>query len=125
MPMLNQLLTFHRLLQPRTIPKTPQRLQQLRNTIISKDSEFIDVVELAIVLAIKARPHVCDKNLSTLEDTNGLAVLELHDVVEAGEVGGEEVDERSGRPIGAGNAVYETAVVFLKSVLMMFEPHQR
>lgn len=113
MPMINQLLTLYCLLQSRTIPKTSQRLQQLRDTIISEDSQFIDVVELAIVLAIKARPHVCDEDLGTLEDADGFAVLEFDDVVEAGEVGSEEVDERSSGTIGTGNAVYEAAVVFL------------
>ena len=68
------------------------------------------------MLAIKACPHVCDKNLSALEDANRFAVLELDDVVEAREVGSEEVDERSGGPIGADNAVYEPAVVFLMCV---------
>lgn len=113
MPMLNQLLTLHCLLQSRTIPKAPQCLQQLRNTIIGKDCEFIYIVEFSVVFSIEACPHICNKNLGTLEDADGFAVLEFDDVVEAGEIGGEEVDECSSGPIGAGNAVYEAAVVLL------------
>lgn len=89
------------------------------NAVVGKDSKLVDIIELTVAVSVEACPQVCNENLGSLQDTNGLFVLEADFVTKAVEVFGQQVYESCGGPVGFGDAVYEAASVFLHMALVM------
>jgi hypothetical protein len=96
MPTLNNLLLPNRTLQARTIPQTAPRVQNLGDTVIGKGSYLVYVIKLAVAFTIERGPYVSHADLGAFKEPDGLAILETHDVIEGGEVLGEDVHERCG-----------------------------
>lgn len=83
-------------------------MQHLRDPVICKHGELVDVmkgaVAGAVAGAVEAGPDVCGEDLSAFVDVD-LAVFEGVDVAETGEVAYEEVDESGCGLVGGGDAV--------------------
>ena len=72
----------------------PHGYEDLRYAVVGKHGDLVDVVELAVGLAIKAGPQVGHEYLGALEEADGLGAALVHVLVaEAREVLCEGVDE--------------------------------
>jgi hypothetical protein len=112
-PTLNQLLLTNGKVQLRTVHQTAEGTQDLRYAVIRKHGDLVDVPKFAVALAFKAGPEISDENLGSLEELHTLAVLKAKLVVETAKGVGQEVYQGSSGVGAGGDAVCETARVFL------------
>jgi len=92
MSRLNDLKPADLVLKRWTVPYDAERVQHLWNTVVGKHGDFVNVVELAVRLAVKRGPQVGDEDLRALEEAHFFALKGAF-VAEAGEFLGEQVDE--------------------------------
>ncbi len=92
------------LLERLVVRENAERLQHLRDPVVGKGGQKVDVVELAVALALEAGPQVGHEYLGTLVDADPVA-LELELVAVGGKVVDDEVDELSGALLGLRDEV--------------------
>ena len=76
------LLLTNSILQKRTVPQTAQCVQKLRDSIICKHGNLINVIKLTKPFTVKRSPEIRNTDLSPLEESHAFAVLKLCHVVE-------------------------------------------
>lgn len=95
--MLNHPLLAHSRLQRGTVQQAVELPEHLRDAVVGEHGDFVDVREGTVGLPFETGPEVGDEDLRAFENADGLAPAGVGvDVSEAGEVGGEEVDEGGG-----------------------------
>jgi len=100
------------------VVQTPHGAEDLRDTVVGKHGDFVNVPESAEALAVEAGPEVGHEDLGALEKANGFAAaFELVLVAERGEVPCEVVDKLGSRTLCLRNELRDTAVVELRSAV--------
>ena len=89
--------------QWRAVLEAAEGVEHLRDPVVCKHGDLIDVVEVAEALALEAGPEVGYQDLRALVETDD-GVLVFVTVVQAGEVVDEEVDEGGGGAFGSLDA---------------------
>lgn len=118
-PTFNDFVSRDERLQWRAVPNTAERGQDLRDAVVGKHGDFINIPESAVVFTIKATPNIGHQNLSPFEKTDGFpSVFKLELVSETGEIPRQQVDQRRGRAVGGFYAVCEAAVVLLRAAAL-------
>lgn len=113
-PALDDLLFLYGRGQRRAVGEAAHSAQYLRDPVVRKHGDLIDVPERPEPFSLEARPQVGDQDLRSLEETNGFpAPLPMELVPEAREILGQQVDEPRGGAVGRLYAVGEAACVFL------------
>lgn len=115
-PTPNNGLFLNRRAQRRTVRDAAQGTQDLRDPVVGKHGDFVNVPERTKTLTLEASPQIGNEDLGPLEETDGflsLAALKGELVAEAGKILCEQVDEPGGGAFGSGYAVGEAAGVFL------------
>lgn len=59
MSAFNQLFLLDRALEKWIIPETTKTVQDLRDPIVGKDGDFVNIVKLTVPFSLKSRPYVC------------------------------------------------------------------
>lgn len=63
MSRLNQLSLQNPAIQRRTVRHATQRMQHLRDTVIGKHGNLVNVIEVSVGFASEASPKICHKDL--------------------------------------------------------------
>jgi hypothetical protein len=88
-------------------------MQHLGDAVVRKHGDLVDIVKLAVSLAVKSGPKVGDEDLRALQKPDFLA-FKLGLVPEAGEPLGEQVDQPSSRVLCIFDQDTDAAVEFLE-----------
>lgn len=84
-------------------------MQHLRYPVIGKHGHGIYVVEATVALPLETGPKVGDEDLRAFLEMDAFG-FEGSGVVEAGEMGGEQVDEGGSGVIGLADKVKDAAI---------------
>lgn len=113
MATFNYLLLSNCVVQERAVHKASESVQDLRNSIVRKHGDLIDIAEFSISSTFEASPEVCHDDLGSFEEPHCLPVLETKFISKAWKVTCQKVNQSSSRSVGCCYAVNETAAVFL------------
>lgn len=102
-------------MQWRAVSYTAQRGQYLRDAVVGKHGDLVNVPELSVSFAVKTGPDIRHQDLGPFEEADRFAsAFKPALVVEAIEVPREQVDQPGGGPFGGFYALREAAAVFLQ-----------
>lgn len=81
-------------IQWRTVQQTSERIEHLRNAIVGKHGDLVDVMKMTIAFTIEAGPQISYQDLRSLVEADQLAV-EVILISKAREIVYQKVDQSS------------------------------
>jgi len=106
-------------IQWRTVQQTSERIEHLRNAIVGKHGDLVDVMKTTIAFTIEAGPQISYQDLRSLVEADQLAV-EVILISKAREIVYQKVNQSSSRAVCFGYAVCEAAIEALVEHLARF-----
>lgn len=113
------LLLTNATIQWRTVQQTSERIEHLRNAIVGKHGDLVDVMKTTIAFTIEAGPQISYQDLRSLVEADQLAV-EVILISKAREIVYQKVNQSSSRAVCFGYAVCEAAIEALVEHLARF-----
>jgi len=93
----NVFLGSHCNIKGRAIRNTSHAVENLRNAVVCKHGDLVDVPEFPMPLALEARPYISNKDLGSLQNADWLSPpLKAMLVTEAVKVPSQEIYKSSG-----------------------------